>query len=172
MDATVLFYCFAKDLSVSQTEKLIPSIAHTSVVRFYKKMRSILNTTMQSLKFMEMVDGMQDIVEIDESLFGKKRKYNKGNITKRYWIFGMAQRNSRKTYFTPVLSRDHDTLLEIIKEKVEEGSLIYHDDWKSYTTLPEHGYKHGVVVHSKEFVSEEGVCTNTIEGISQVTIAI
>ena len=44
-------------------------------------------------------------------------------------------------------------------------STIYHDDWPSYRKLHDFGYKHGVVNHKREFVSEDGVCTSTIEGI-------
>ena len=42
--------------------------------------------------------------------------------------------------------------------------MIFHDDWSVYQNLDKHGYDHGTVVHTYEFKSKEGVCTNTIEG--------
>ena len=142
----------------------MPKLAHTTVVRFFKKLCCKISEAMSSMKMQSTVDGKQEIIEIDESLFGKRQKYNKGRRTKRLWIFGLAQRNSRKTYFTPVNDRDSETLVNIIKERVETGAIIYHDDWAAYRKLSDHGYQHDVVVHTREFVSESGVCTNTIEG--------
>ena len=170
MDATMLFYCFAKDFSIKETEKLMPKLAHTTVVRFFKKLRCVTTEVISSIKIDSTVDGTQDIVEIDESLFGKRQKHNKGRRTERVWIFGLAQRKSRKTFFTLVKDRTSETLLSIIKEKVEPGVMIYHDDWAAYNKLNEHGYDHGIVVHSREFISESGVCTNTIEGTLSIRI--
>ena len=115
------------------------------------------------------VEGGGEIIEIDESIFGKKRKYNRGSIHSRKWVFGIAQRGTRKTYFTPVTDRSKETLTKIIVERVEKEAVIYHDDWAAYRDLDELGYQHGIVVHTREFVSAKGVCTNTIEGKCYVT---
>ena len=47
---------------------------------------------------------------------------------------------------------------------VDQGTMVYHDDWSVYQNLDQYGYTHGTVVHKYEFKSAEGVCTNTIEG--------
>ena len=57
------------------------------------------------------------------------------------------------------------TLVPLIKENVKCGATIYSDEWASYSKLPECGYIHGTVNHSKQFKSKDGVCTNTVEGI-------
>lgn len=105
------------------------------------------------------------IIEIDESLFGKKRKYNVGKITRQCWVFGLTQRNTRKVFFTIVNRRTKKVLIPIIQKHVSRGSTIYHDDWAAYKKLEDYGFLHGTVNHSREFVSRQGVCTNTIEGL-------
>eukprot|EP00918_Siedleckia_nematoides_P040853 GHVU01088716.1.p2 GENE.GHVU01088716.1~~GHVU01088716.1.p2 ORF type:complete len:130 (+),score=14.30 GHVU01088716.1:325-714(+) len=77
----------------------------------------------------------------------------------------MVERTSRKTVFKIVENRTKETLCTIIKDHVMNGSTIYHDDWASYRQLHDFGYQHATVVHTKEFKSAEGVCTNTIEGL-------
>lgn len=163
-DATMMLYLFCKDFPIFQTEKMLPDLAHTTVVHFYGKMRDLIFHSMDNMTFDAEIEGYHDIIEIDESFFGKKRKYNKGNATKRQWIFGMIQRNTKKSFFIPVNKRDNSTLIPIIKSKVNKGSTIYHDDWPAYRNLEEEGYISHVVNHSKEFVSVDGTCTNTIEG--------
>lgn len=144
---------------------MMPSMAHSTVVRFYKKVRAIISQKMSSLTFSGSADGNCEVIEIDESLFGRKQKYQKGRYTRRKWVFGMVERNTRKCYFTEVADRTTETLVPLIKEKVSPNHLIYSDDWPAYRNLKAHGFRHEVVVHSREFVSDEGVCTNNIEGI-------
>ena len=36
----------------------------------------------------------RNIVEIDISLFGKKRKYNRGSGNQNIWVFGAVERKS------------------------------------------------------------------------------
>ena len=42
---------------------------------------------------------IKPVVEIDESMFGKKQKYMKGKKYKRYWLFGMAERIQKEMSF-------------------------------------------------------------------------
>jgi len=104
-------------------------------------------------------------VEIDESAFGKKTKYNRGRAYNKKWVFGMVERNTRKLCLKVVDNRRKDTLMPILEKHATKRSTIYHDDWASYRDMTSYGYKHGTVNHKNTFVSEEGVCTNTIEGI-------
>jgi transposase-like protein len=110
----------------------------------------------------EKIGGPGKIVEIDESKFGK-RKYHRGRPVDGQWVFGGIERGSKRSFFAVVEKRDADTLIPIIEAYVEPGSTIITDCWKAYSTLGERGYIHQVVNHSKEFVSEEGFHTNTIE---------
>ena len=105
------------------------------------------------------------IVEIDESMFGKKRKYNRGRSRKQCWVFGMVERGSDNVLLKVVENRKKETLLPIITTHVNQSAKIYHDDWAAYRKLDIVGFKHGTVKHNVQFVSDTGVCTNTIEGL-------
>ncbi|CAG2225415.1 unnamed protein product [Mytilus edulis] len=65
----------------------------------------------------------QGDVELDESLFGRKIKYNRGKPTgNRIWIFGMIERSSNKIVMYPVDSRGADVLIPLIQKHIEPGS--------------------------------------------------
>jgi transposase-like protein len=122
----------------------------------------------ETIKFNGESDGTKDTIEIDESVFGKKRKYNRGTSFDRQWVFGIVERTSRKTYFVPVESRSKEVLLSIIQSRIEKGAIIHHDDWSAYRNLSQCGYEDDVVVHTREFKSVSGTCTNTVEGNNYV----
>ena len=106
--------------------------------------------------------GEGKIVEIDESKFGK-RKYNRGKHVEGTWIFGGIERDSNGMFMVTVNNRKSETLIPIIRKYIKPGTTIFSDYWKAYDCLPEYGYIHGKVNHSKEFKSAVGVCTNRIE---------
>lgn len=143
---------------------MIPEVAHSTIVKYYSFLRGVISEHGSGIMMGGDIEGMSNIVEIDESVFGKKQKYHRGAPTKKHWVFGITERNSNKTHFQCVDKRDKATLIPILKKHVSVGSTVYHDDWGAYRHLDDEGFLHGTVVHSKEFVSKEGVCTNTIEG--------
>jgi hypothetical protein len=106
-----------------------------------------------------------DIIEMDETLLGTKRKYHCGNATRGMiiWIFGLVERRTHKFICMPVQSRDADTLIPIIQRHVVLGSTIHSDQWASYFGLTRLGYNHRTVNHSEDFVAANGVHTQTIE---------
>lgn len=110
------------------------------------------------------IGGPGVIVEIDESKFGR-RKYNRGHRIEGIWVLSGIERTLEKRVFIqPVESRDEATLLAVINRFVRPGSIIYSDMWRGYIGLtPLLGLEHHTVNHSGEFVSREGVHTNTIE---------
>lgn len=110
------------------------------------------------------IGGEGTIVEIDESKFGK-RKYNVGRIIDGQWVFGGVCRETRQCFMIPVEKRDTNTLLNIIKEKIEPGTTIISDCWKAYQCLQDEGFQHLTVNHSVNFVdpTDPATHTNTIE---------
>ncbi len=127
----------------------------------------------------EMKLGGCNVVEVDESHFGKKCKYHRGNIKSSIdvWIVGLAERTTGKQIMYPVDKRDSETLLKIIKRHVEPGSTIFTDGWQGYRGLNDAGYNHFSVIHKDSFVktyqnpsSGEKIVvhTNTVEGGWQV----
>ena len=111
----------------------------------------------------ERIGGQGKTVQIDESKFGK-RKYHRGHRVDGQWVFGGIEEDSRKCFLVAVDKKDKATLLPIIQEKIEPGTVIVSDCWAAYKKLEQHGYTHRTVNHSKEFVNEDGQHTNKIEG--------
>ena len=91
-------------------------------------------------------------VEIDESLFGHKIKYNKGQPRgKRTWIFGLIERETNRVILYSVDNRKAGTLIPIIQKHVVEVTIIYYDSWGAYLALNELGYEHFTVIHKTTF---------------------
>jgi len=100
------------------------------------------------------IGGPGRIVEIDEAKVGK-RKYNCGRLVEGQWVFGGIDRQSGEFFIVPVESRNTETLLEIIKNRIADGTTIISDCWKSYNCLSDEGYQHQTVNHSKNFVDPD-----------------
>ncbi|MCG7867879.1 MAG: IS1595 family transposase [Candidatus Thiodiazotropha taylori] len=114
-------------------------------------------------------------IEIDESLFGRRVKYHRGNpnVGVKVWVFGLVERSSNTIILYPVNDRTEATLVPLIQRHVAEGSTIYSDGWSAYCDLNNLGYKHFTVLHKYAFkkiyvdvdTKEEVVVhTNRIEG--------
>ena len=142
-DAFFLFYCYALDFKIHQTEKMMKTMAHSSIVRFYSSMTEKLSSETKQWILSGSIEGATNVIEIDECLFGRKRKYNKGRYLRRQWVFGIVERMTRKTFFKVILDRSSETLIPLIKEKVLTGATIYSDDWRGYRSLNQFGYNHG-----------------------------
>lgn len=68
------------------------------------------------------------------------------------WVLGGICDSTGDIFLKPVSQRNKETLIPIIKQYVAHGSIIMTDEWKAYKTLPEYGYQHKTVNHSKHFV--------------------
>ena len=116
------------------------------------------------------IGGAEEIVEIDESLFGKA-KYAKGDFSKRRrkWVFGGIDRRTRRAFvrICPKNKRTKKALWPIIQANVLPQTTIYSDGWRAYRKLPTLGYKHAWVDHSKHFVDPDNptLHTNGVEGL-------
>ena len=115
----------------------------------------------------EPIGGENRVVEIDESLF-VRRKYNGGRIVKEQWIFGGYDAVEKKSFLVPVPARDAGTLLPIVQQWVMPGSIIHSDMWQVYNKLGTLGYEHETVNRSLFFVDPvTGVHTNHVEAMWQ-----
>ncbi len=63
-------------------------------------------------------------VEIDESFFGRRCKYHRGNpkIGVRIWILGIVERRSNRLLLFPLYHRDEETLCTLIERHVAPGT--------------------------------------------------
>ena len=98
----------------------------------------------------EPLGGPGEIVEIDESKFGK-RKYHRGHHVEGQWVFGGYQRSDGRVFMVPVEDRSKDTLLPIIQDWIKPGTTIISDCWKAYDCLGYEEYEHLRVNHSLTF---------------------
>lgn len=106
------------------------------------------------------------MVEIDESKFGK-RKYHKGHRVDGVWVFGGVERTpERRIFVCSVPDRTENILLPILKQHVEEGSIVHSDCWSAYGNISKKlRLDHKTVNHSINYKDPvTGVHTNSIEG--------
>lgn len=164
-DLIHFIYDFANDYTALQ--------AHHNNGKSYGRMaqlfaifRKCMSKSMSKYSFKLGENGGEMVIEIDESCFSKKRKYNRGKIYKPKWVFGMVDRQTGLSKMFEVPDRKRETLIRVIKENIEIGTTIYSDCFKPYWILIDEGYPHKMVNHEYEHVDQEtGVHTNTIEGL-------
>ncbi|CAC5389964.1 unnamed protein product [Mytilus coruscus] len=153
-----LVYYFGIDLQVYEVEKL-SDISHVSVIEWFDQFRELCEESLINDSVL-LASNNEHIIEIDENLFGKKRKYHRGTGKQDTWVFGLVEKGSRKVILKIVEKRNRSTLLPIIKENVAVGAHINSDCWAAYNTLGKEGFVHKTVNHSKEFRASDGTCTN------------
>ena len=105
-------------------------------------------------KHMAKTDGDDDLsghIEVDETYIGgKTTRDEKGNqFTNKTVVLGMVERDGRA--ITKVVENNKSkTILPVIEKHVVKGSRISSDQYQSYKQLPNKGYEHGYVNHSRE----------------------
>lgn len=155
-----LTYWWCQDLDQRQIKHEL-GLGESTGVDWDSFCREVCEITL--LENSEKLGGKGKVVQIDESKFGK-RKYHRGHHVEGQWVFGGIEEESRKCFLVAVEKRDEDTLLPIIQDWIEPGTIIVSDCWKAYSKLEAHGYEHRTVNHSVEFVNKDGDHTNKIEG--------
>uniref|UniRef100_A0A915CP57 ISXO2-like transposase domain-containing protein n=1 Tax=Ditylenchus dipsaci TaxID=166011 RepID=A0A915CP57_9BILA len=102
----------------------------------------------------EAIGGLGDVVESDESKFGK-RNYNRGHYVQGSWVFGGIYRLTGSVFMVQVEKRDRDTLLPLCQRWIKKDSIIIADCWRAYDSLEELGYQLLRVNHSLTFKTAE-----------------
>ena len=116
------------------------------------------------------IEKLSGEVEVDETFIGglarnmhkAKREAKikgRGSVGKTA-VFGALERKGR-VLAKVIQSTDKKTLHSEVKEKVETGSNLFTDEWRSYRGL-DNDYIHEVINHSIEYV-RENVNTDGIE---------
>jgi hypothetical protein len=144
------------------------NFAKQSISNWFSMLRELISVDLQYCGNDNVkIGGMNIVVEIDESKFGK-RKYNRGHHVEGVWIVGGVERtDDRKLFAVSVPNRNAQTLAAVIANNVLHGSIVCTDLWKGYRDedLAPLGLTHETVNHSLWYVDPvTGVHTNTIEG--------
>uniref|UniRef100_A0A0K0FNC5 DDE_Tnp_IS1595 domain-containing protein n=1 Tax=Strongyloides venezuelensis TaxID=75913 RepID=A0A0K0FNC5_STRVS len=111
------------------------------------------------------IGGEGNTVEIDETLF-VRRKNHCGRVMEQQWCFGGICRETKEVFVEPVPDRSSKTLMEVLRRRVHEDTLIMSDMWKGYSRVEKNGYEHQQVNHKFNFVDPEtGAHTQNIERV-------
>ena len=138
-------YFWAAGVQCYVARSMLPQVSKNSLYDLYSFCQDIAISNAKKITVtFTNEEEIHVAVQMDESLFGKSRKYNKGKYFKQEWIFGLSQPDCHKCLLLRVKERTKETLNGLILEHVpkSERITIVSDGWASYLTLQDFGYKH------------------------------
>lgn len=142
--------------STARTAGDLVGIHRNTAVRFFHKLREKI-----ALKQHNRSEQLCGKIELDESYFGGTRKGKRGRgAAGKVAVFGLLKRGG-KVYTQIILDAKSDTLMPIIREKIEPDSIVYTDCWRGYNALDVSEFKHFRINHSTLFAEKN----NHINGI-------
>ncbi len=110
-------------------------------------------------------------VEADGTYIGGKRRL-KHKMENKSAVVGLVERKG-SVLAQKVDAEDTFTLLPLVRKNVAIGSFVFSDEHPTYKKLPQFGYSHDYITHSKDQYVRGEIHTNTIEGFwSQVKRSI
>ena len=113
--------------------------------------------------FCQKFDG---ICEVDETYVGGKSKGPRGRgAANKIPVIGIREKTSGKVRMKAVSNVKANTLAGFIRENVQRGAEIHHDEFKSYLWLEGSEFAHSSVNHSETYVTAEGTTTNGVENV-------
>ena len=122
--------------------------------RFFLRLRWLIASKLPSYE-------LSGEIEADESYFGGKRKGKRGRgAAGKVAVFGLLKRRG-KVFTAVILNAKSETLIPIIKEKVQPDSIVYTDTFGAYNALDVSGFHHLRINHSELFADQK----NHINGI-------
>jgi transposase len=102
-------------------------------------------------------------IEVDESYFGGIRKGKRGRgAAGKAIVFGLLKRGD-KVYVQVVDDTKRNTLMPIIRDKVQADSVVYTDCYSAYNSLDVSGFKHQRINHQTHFAEQNSNHINGIE---------
>ena len=142
--------------STARTATDLAGIHRNTAVRFFHKLREKI-----ALKQQNRIEQFCGKIELDESYFGGARKGKRGRgAAGKVAVFGILKRGG-KVYTQVILDAKTDTIMPIIRQKIEPDSIVYTDYWRAYNALDVSEFKHYRINHSKLFAQKH----NHINGI-------
>ena len=94
-------------------------------------------------------------IVIDESYFGGVRKGKRGRgAAGKVPVFGLLKRGGRVCTVV-IEDAKSQTLLGIIRDRIQPDSIVYTDSFRSYAVLDVSEFRHVRLNHSETFVEEK-----------------
>ena len=129
-------------------------IQPNTAIGFFMRLRKLIASRLPSYE-------LAGEVEADESYFGGRRKGKRGRgAAGKIAVFGLLKRGG-KVYTAVIVNAKAETLIPLIKEKVEPDSIVYTDALGSYNSLDVSEFHHLRINHSELFADQR----NHINGI-------
>jgi transposase len=142
--------------STARTAADLAGIHRNTAIRFFHKLREKI-----ALKQQDRIEQFCGKIELDESYFGGTRKGKRGRgAAGKVAVFGILKRGG-KVYTQIILDAKTDTLMPIIRQKIEPDSIVYTDCFRAYNALDVSEFKHYRINHSQLFAANH----NHINGI-------
>ena len=92
---------------------------------------------------------LADEIEVDESYFGGIRKVKRGRgAGGQVPVFGLLKRGGR-VYTVMIEDSKSQTLLGIIRDRIQPDSIVYTDSFRSYDVLDVSEFHHVRINHSE-----------------------
>ena len=130
---------------------LLTGLSLWTIVTVLDKIRNIC--TMKILNSNFKLGSRGKTVEIDESMFGNKRKNNRGHVSEGQWVFAMVEQDTGRSLVFRVPDRQWETFVtRLVREFIEPGIVIISDKFLPYFNLNDVGYIHLMVNHLENFV--------------------
>ena len=129
-------------------------IQPNTAARFFLRLRWLIASKLPSYE-------LSGEIEADESYFGGRRKGKRGRgAAGKVAVFGLLKRRG-KVFTAVILNAKSETLIPIIKEKVQPDSIVYTDTFGAYNALDVSEFHHLRINHSELFADQK----NHINGI-------
>jgi transposase len=129
-------------------------IQPNTAARFFLRLRWLIASKLPSYE-------LSGEIEADESYFGGRRKGKRGRgAAGKVAVFGLLKRRG-KVFTAVILNAKSETLIPIIKEKVQPDSIVYTDTFGAYNALNVSEFHHLRINHSELFADQK----NHINGI-------
>lgn len=140
--------------STARAAAELVGVQPNTAIRYFMRLRQLIASKLPSF-------ALSGEVETDESYFGGVRKGRRGRgASGKVAVFGLLKRGG-KVYTAIIPNAKTETILPIIKEKVEPDSIVYTDTFRSYNVLDVSDFRHHRINHSKLFADKQ----NHINGI-------
>ena len=134
----------------ARTAAELTGVNRNTAILFFHKLREIITEKMAA-----EAPFLAGEIEVDESYFGGVRKGKRGRgAAGKVPVFGLLKRGGR-VYAMMIEDAKAQTLLGIIRDRIQPDSIVYTDSFRSYDVLDVSEFHHVRINHSETFVEEK-----------------